>query len=244
MPAKKIAVKKAPAKAVKKAVVAKKPAPKKSAPVKKPASKPTKKITKPVVKKPEPKVVKKTKELKKVQKVKVSAIKEKPIKEKAVKEKKPAKAKKEPKAPKEKKERKAKKPKLPINDTVKHVRELILWVEDKLNKEILAAKMEDTKRKRQLEKNELMRFYRTNAMDLKNIFDIQNGIVEAKNMVIKKLQQLKQVTGTFLRTDNGFKVTAPEGFVAVDKLKGNALKLIDRLEFAHANFNVAKAWDK
>ena len=132
----------------------------------------------------------------------------------------------------------------PIKDTMKHVRELILWVEDKLNKEILAAKMEDTKRKRQLEKNELMRFYRTNAMDLKNIFDIQNGIVEAKNMVIKKLQQLKQVTGTFLRTDNGFKVTAPEGFVAVDKLKGNALKLIDRLEFAHANFNVAKAWDK
>lgn len=131
-----------------------------------------------------------------------------------------------------------------IKDTMKHVRELILWVEEKLNKEILAAKMEETKRKRQLEKNELMRFYRTNAMELKSIFDIQNGIVEAKNMVIKKLQQMKQVTGTFLRTDDGFKVTAPEGFVAVDKLKGNALKLVDRLEFAHANFNAAKAWDK
>ena len=132
----------------------------------------------------------------------------------------------------------------PIKDTMKHVRELILWVEDKLNKEILAAKMDETKRKRQLEKNELMRFYRTSAMELKGIFDIQNGIVEAKNMVIKKLQQMKQVTGTFLRTDDGFKVTSPEGFVAVDKLKGNALKLVDRLEFAHANFNAAKNWDK
>jgi hypothetical protein len=63
-------------------------------------------------------------------------------------------------------------------------------------------------------------------------------------MIIVKLQQLRQVTGSFLRTDDGFKVTNPEGFVAVDKLKGNAVKLIDRLEFAHANFNAQKAWDK
>jgi hypothetical protein len=132
----------------------------------------------------------------------------------------------------------------PIRDTMKHVRELILWVEAKQNKNILDAKKEDTKRKRQLEKNEIMRFYRTNAMELKNVFDLQNGIVEAKTMIIRKLQQMKQVTGTFLRTDNGFKITAPEGFVAVDKIKGNALKLVDRLEFSQANFNAAKNWSK
>ena len=121
---------------------------------------------------------------------------------------------------------------------------MILSIEDKLNKEIIAAKRDDTKKKRITEKNELMRFYRTNATELKKIFDIQNGLVEAKNMIIKKLQQLKQVTGSFLRTDDGFKVTNPEGFVAVDKLKGNAVKLVDRLEFSQANFNAQKAWDK
>ena len=63
-------------------------------------------------------------------------------------------------------------------------------------------------------------------------------------MIIKKLQQLKQVTGSFLKTDDGFKVTNPEGFVAVDRLKGNAVKLVDRLEFSLANFTAAKAWDK
>jgi len=47
-----------------------------------------------------------------------------------------------------------------------------------------------------------------------------------------------------LRTDDGFKITNPEGFVAVDRLSGGALKLIDRLEFSQANFNAAKAWDK
>jgi hypothetical protein len=132
----------------------------------------------------------------------------------------------------------------PIKNVNQHTRELIRWVEDRLNKEIIAAKKEETKQKRQFEKNELMRFYRNNALELEKIFQIQNDIVDAKNMVIKKLQQMKQVTGTFLRTDDGFRITNPEGFVAVDTLKGNAVKLVDRLEFAHANFTAQKAWDK
>ena len=131
-----------------------------------------------------------------------------------------------------------------IDDTFKHVRELTRSIEDKLNKEILSAKLDKTKQKRIAEKSELMRFYRNNAPELKKIFDIQNGLVEAKSMVIKKLQQIRQVTGTFLKTDNGFKITNAEGFVAVDKLKGNAVKLVDRLEFSQANFNAQKAWDK
>lgn len=131
-----------------------------------------------------------------------------------------------------------------IKDTGKHVKELMKWVEDRMNKDIISAKMEKTKKKKQQEKTEVMRFYRTSSVELKKIFDIQNGIVDAKNMIIKKLQQLKQVTSAFLKTDDGFKVTNPEGFVAVDKLKGNAVKLVDRLEFAHANFTAAKNWTK
>jgi hypothetical protein len=131
-----------------------------------------------------------------------------------------------------------------IKDTNQHVRELIKTIEDKLNREILAAKKEETKRKRQAEKNEIMRFYRNSATELKKIFDMQNGLVESKTMIIKKLQQLRQVTGSFLKTEDGFKVTNPEGFVAVDKLKGNAVKLVDRLEFSQANFNAQKNWDK
>jgi len=132
----------------------------------------------------------------------------------------------------------------PIKNTAQHTRELIKWIEDKHNKEILAAKKEETKKKRIAEKNEMMRFFRSYSGELQKIFDIQNDIVLAKNMIIKKLQQLRQVTGTFLKTDNGFKVTNPEGFVAVDKLKGNAVKLVDRLEFSLANFSAAKAWSK
>ena len=131
-----------------------------------------------------------------------------------------------------------------ITNTAAHTRELLKWVEDKLNKEIISAKMEKTKRDRTMIKNEIMRTLRGSAADLKNIFDMQNGMVDAKNMIIKKLQQMKQVASTFVQTEDGFKVTNPEGFVAVSKTTGGAVKLVDRLEFSHLNFTAAKAWSK
>jgi hypothetical protein len=88
-----------------------------------------------------------------------------------------------------------------------------------------------------------MRFFRNSSQDLTNIFTFMNLLIDAKLMVVRKLETIKSI-GTFIRTDDGFKVTAPEGFVAVDSLKGNAVKLIDRLEFSQANFNATKNWSK
>ena len=129
-----------------------------------------------------------------------------------------------------------------IRDTRAHVAGLISWVEAKLNKEVLAAKKADTKQKRIKEKNEVIRFYRSNAVQLKAIFDLMNMIVEAKLMIIRKLETIRSI-GTFVRTDDGFRITAPEGFVAVDHI-GKALKLVDRLEFSHKNFTAQKNWSK
>ena len=129
-----------------------------------------------------------------------------------------------------------------IKNTTQHTRDLIKWVEDRQNKEILAAKLEKTKTRKIAEKNEVLRFYRSNTTQLKLIFDLQNKLVDAKNMIVRKLREIKQVAGTFVRTDDGFKISNPEGFVAVDKLKGGAVKLIDRLEFSHDNFTATKNW--
>jgi hypothetical protein len=131
-----------------------------------------------------------------------------------------------------------------ITNTTAHVRELIKWLEERLNKDIVSAKMEKTKRDKTMIKNEIMRIVRGSSNDLIKIFDMQNSMVDAKNMIIKKLQQMKQVTSTFVQTEDGFKVTNPEGFVAVDKLSGNAVKLVDRLEFSHLNFTAQKNWSK
>ena len=129
-----------------------------------------------------------------------------------------------------------------INNTVLFVNELVKWVDDKYTKDVLQAKKQDTKNKRNIIRNETMRFYRNYAGELNKIFMLHNDIVKAKLKIVRKLQQMRQVTGTFLKTDSGFKITNPEGFVAVDKIKGNAVKLIDRLEFSQANFNAAKNW--
>jgi len=128
-----------------------------------------------------------------------------------------------------------------ITNTNQHTLELIRWVEAKLNKDIADVKKEETKRKRIAAKTEIMRFFRQNAAQLRFIFDLQNLLVDAKLMIVRKLETVKSI-GTFVKTDSGFKVTAPEGFVAVSKLTGGAVKLVDRLEFSQANFNAAKNW--
>lgn len=87
-----------------------------------------------------------------------------------------------------------------------------------------------------------MNFLQRNRAALVSSIELMNTLVESKLLILRKIQQVKSL-GTFLRTDTGFKATTPEGFVAVDLKKGNAVKLVDRLEFSRANFNAAKAWD-
>ena len=65
---------------------------------------------------------------------------------------------------------------------------------------------------------------------------------KVKNFLVSKMNQIKSI-GTFLQKGNGFEVTNPEGYVAVDRM-GNAVKLVDRLEFSTANFTLAKNWIK
>ena len=60
-------------------------------------------------------------------------------------------------------------------------------------------------------------------------------------LIVKKLNSVKQLTDTFIKTKNGFKVTNPEGYVAIDN-DGQAVKLVDRLTFSRQNFNAAKNW--
>ena len=59
----------------------------------------------------------------------------------------------------------------------------------------------------------------------------------------QKLEVAKGVADTFIKTPKGFKTTNVEGFVAIDKV-GKAVKLVDRLEFAHQNFTAAENWTK
>ena len=66
------------------------------------------------------------------------------------------------------------------------------------------------------------------------------SLITAKNILVSKLNKVGQI-GTFFQTDDGYQVTSPEGYVAVDRI-GNAVKLVDRLTFSRRNFTAAKSW--
>ena len=63
----------------------------------------------------------------------------------------------------------------------------------------------------------------------------------AKQTLLQKMNQIQSI-GNFLRTSTGYRVTSPEGYVAVDKVAG-AIKLVDRLEFSRQNFTMPKGWN-
>lgn len=62
----------------------------------------------------------------------------------------------------------------------------------------------------------------------------------AKLMFIRKLEKGERLR-TYLRNGNGYDITAPEGYVAIFE-DSTAVKLVDRLQFSVANFNVSKDW--
>ena len=66
-------------------------------------------------------------------------------------------------------------------------------------------------------------------------------LANAKNTLLQKMNQIQSI-GNFLRTSKGYRVTAPEGYVAVDNVAG-AVKLVDRLEFSRQNFTMPKGWN-
>ena len=94
------------------------------------------------------------------------------------------------------------------------------------------------------QQREYVREFRKHASNLGNIVLFQNLMIDAKMQIVRKLNSVKQLTDTFIKTANGFKVTNPEGYVAIDRVGGNAVKLVDRMEFSFNNFTAIKAWDK
>jgi hypothetical protein len=73
-----------------------------------------------------------------------------------------------------------------------------------------------------------------NSNTLIGILATYKRIVELKNILMTKLRQVEGI-GTFQKTNDGYKVTSPEGFVAIGH-DGGAIKLVDRLSFSRANF--------
>ena len=131
-----------------------------------------------------------------------------------------------------------------INNPGAHAKGYETWVQIKIQEQIDKAKSPVGKKKYTDMQKEYMREVKKHTANLKQIITFQNLLVDAKMQIVKKLNSVKGLTGTFVKTKDGFKVTNPEGYVAIDRVSGGAVKLVDRMEFSFNNFSAIKAWDK
>ena len=125
-----------------------------------------------------------------------------------------------------------------------HVRGLVQYIHDKYQKDIDKLKTDKAKGVKIAKRQEVLDNIDTHQDDLIKMFELQKLIVVAKEIIINKLNQIN-TTKTFVKTKHGFKVTGAEGFVAIDRIGGGAVKLVNRLEFSTNNFNpdIIKGWD-
>ena len=131
-----------------------------------------------------------------------------------------------------------------ITNPAAHAKGYEQWVSDTIQKQIDKAKSSKGKDKYLNIQKEYVREVKRHTVNLVQVITFQNLLVDAKMQIVKKLNSVKGLTDTFIRTPNGYKVTNPEGYVAIDKVSGGAVKLVDRMEFSFNNFTAIKAWDK
>ena len=133
-----------------------------------------------------------------------------------------------------------------VLDTRGHVEKLIRFIRQKFQKEIDKRTTERGRMTQIGKLNEFLAFFSPqNKTSLKKIFDLQKMLILAKLKIINTLNKLNN-TQTFLKTRKGYRTTGQEGYVAIDKLGGDAVKIVDRMEFSFANFSptILKGWDK
>jgi hypothetical protein len=126
------------------------------------------------------------------------------------------------------------------------VKDMIQFIENYYQKEADKKKTATGKKSTMDKRDAVMKYFdKTPRTQLVAMFELYNLIIDAKHMIINKLDRAKRI-GTFLKTSDGYKVTGQEGFVAIDKLGKNAVKLVDRLEFSKANFSpeYIKGWQR
>ena len=131
-----------------------------------------------------------------------------------------------------------------VSNPMAHAKGYETWVWDTIQKQIDKAKSSAGKTKYTNIQKEYAREVKKYTRNLIQVITFQNLLVDAKMLIIKKLNSVKGLTDTFIKTKNGFKAVNPEGYVAIDRVSGGAVKLVDRMEFSFNNFTAVKNWDK
>ena len=120
------------------------------------------------------------------------------------------------------------------------INQFATFYRNKKEKEMAGLKMDKAKQTRIDQIRNQLNFLKTYKDGLTKMLAMYNQTIKAKNIILNKLKNIQKI-GTFNRTDKGLEVTDPEGFVAINA-QGNAVKLVDRLNFSRTNLTTQKNW--
>jgi len=119
----------------------------------------------------------------------------------------------------------------------------IKWLDNRLEGEVAGMKSERGQENKRRQKDETIKKFTDFGKSIDGMFKLRESLRVSKMIILRKLEKVEGMS-TFIKTDNGFRVTKQEGYVGVDRLTNSAIKIVDRLEFSKANFSVPKNWIK
>ena len=132
-----------------------------------------------------------------------------------------------------------------VGDPKAFLRDFLKFYKERMDAEVAKLKggAESKAYQTRMEKlKQTNQFVKDNMGTLLSVFSLYSAVNDAKLKLVGKLNNIDSIV-TFLKTPDGYKVTNPEGYVAIGH-EGGAVKFNDRLEFNRANFMVPKDWGK
>jgi hypothetical protein len=126
-----------------------------------------------------------------------------------------------------------------ISNIDETINELVNFYHAKMSKELAKIKTQSNLVKKRNLVYQSENYLLDNVYKFKTMIALYKEMQDIKQMVIDKLDHLETFR-TFVQTDNGYKVTSPEGYVM--HKDGSMIKFVNRLEFAYNNFTIQKQW--
>ena len=117
--------------------------------------------------------------------------------------------------------------------------QFVEWIKQKGQKAIDLLKTEKGREKKVLLLNQFVRQVEENQYNIVSLLNLTKKLEQAKMLFIKKYNSAIKTKQFLTQPDGTLAVTAPEGYVAVDR-SGNMVKFVSRLDFSAANFAMSK----
>ena len=126
-----------------------------------------------------------------------------------------------------------------INDPKVALKSLGTFYHEKMNKEVAKMRSVQKQAERRKQLYDGLTYLEENEKEFHAMFALYRKIQENKQIVIDALDNLESFK-TFVQTEQGYRVTSPEGYVLHHN--GDMIKLVNRIEFSFINFTLAKQW--